>query len=679
MNMTFATVDRDGREIIDAQEFIKDRLYFATFRSKPRQKQSMYFFTIDEEFVYQPFYADFGPLNLAMLYRYCVKVNKKLKSPTLRGRKLIHYTSYDARKRANAACLICCYAVIYLNKTPEEAFAPFRNGKGHQFYAFRDASYGACTYKLTVQHVIAGCYKAFKSKFLDFTTFDVDEYEHYESVENGDFNWVVPNKFLAFSGPHNKSKIENGYMLHAPEAYIPYFKEHNVTTVIRLNKRMYDAKRFTDAGIAHYDLFYVDGSTPTDAILRKFLTIAETTKGAIAVHCKAGLGRTGTLIGCWMMKHYQFTAPETTAWLRIARPGSVIGPQQYYMEEKQTQMWTQGDIYKSCLNSNSNIVNGLSEKVGSLNLDEDIEPDENTGLTQGDELRQRKAQRPARQARSASSTAKRYEDSPAMNTRSSALSDGIRNSLGSGTMSPLKPNTLTGTSFRSRPLVADHKLTSEYKKSTPLLSDDTASQLVPAAVPRKTERYYASKRYPERERPFTGLILTPTGGHFTKNHNRLMTSRDSVMTLRDSVIKSRDSVMKSRDSVTKSRDNVMKSRDSCVTSRGSGVTSQGNLAKSHGVCKRTASAPSYTQFHSYTHPPQTARKQAYKSSNSNSANVRGMFKQYSTYTSKFGTSTTPPAAPSRARYSAGHVRSHSFSAKDRKLHADSGQRVYHEH
>ena len=89
-----------------------------------------------------------------------------------------------------------------------------------------------------------------------------------------------------------------------------------------------------------------------------------------------------------------------------------------------------------------------------------------------------------------------------------------------------------------------------------------------------------------------------------------MTSRDSVMTARDSVIKSRDSVIKSRDS-------VIKSRDSCVTSRGSGVTSQGNLAKSHGVCKRTASAPSYTQFHSYTHPPQPARKQAYKSSNSN--------------------------------------------------------------
>ena len=38
--------------------------------------------------------------------------------------------------------------------------------------------------------------QAYKAKYLDFTTFDVDEYEHYESVENGDFNWVVPSKML---------------------------------------------------------------------------------------------------------------------------------------------------------------------------------------------------------------------------------------------------------------------------------------------------------------------------------------------------------------------------------------------------------------------------------------------------------------------------------------------------
>lgn len=29
--------------------------------------------------LFHSFYADFGPLNLAMLYRYCCKLNKKLK------------------------------------------------------------------------------------------------------------------------------------------------------------------------------------------------------------------------------------------------------------------------------------------------------------------------------------------------------------------------------------------------------------------------------------------------------------------------------------------------------------------------------------------------------------------------------------------------------------------------
>lgn len=50
-------------------------------------------------------------------------------------------------------------------------------------------------------------------------------------------------------------------------------------------------------------------------------------------HFLAGLGRTGTLIGAYLMKHHKFTAAEAIAWLRICRPGSVIGPQQNYLEE----------------------------------------------------------------------------------------------------------------------------------------------------------------------------------------------------------------------------------------------------------------------------------------------------------------------------------------------------------
>ncbi|XP_066896857.1 dual specificity protein phosphatase CDC14A isoform X12 [Kogia breviceps] len=291
-----------------------------------------------------------------------------------------------------------------------------------------DASFGNCTYNLTILDCLHGIRKGLQHGFFDFETFDVDEYEHYERVENGDFNWIVPGKFLAFSGPHPKSKIENGYPLHAPEAYFPYFKKHNVTAIVRLNKKIYEAKRFTDAGFEHYDLFFIDGSTPSDNIVRRFLNICENTEGAIAVHCKAGLGRTGTLIACYVMKHYRFTHAEIIAWIRICRPGSIIGPQQHFLEEKQASLWVQGDIFRSKLKNRpssegsiNKILSSLDdmsiggnlskiqnvERFGENNLEEDEDVEMKNNITQGDKLRALKSQR---QPRSSPSCAFRLED-----------------------------------------------------------------------------------------------------------------------------------------------------------------------------------------------------------------------------------------------------------------------------
>jgi protein-tyrosine phosphatase len=157
---------------------------------------------------------------------------------------------------------------------------------------------------------------------------------------------MVPNKFVAFAGPHRTRQGQDGYPQLTPEDYFPIWKKYNVSTIVRLNRKMYDAHKFVDAGFKHYDLFFIDGTTPSREILDSFIHLAEQDEGIMAVHCKAGLGRTGTLIGCYIMKHYKFTADECIAWMRICRPGSVIGPQQQYLIAQQPRMWAEGEAYR---------------------------------------------------------------------------------------------------------------------------------------------------------------------------------------------------------------------------------------------------------------------------------------------------------------------------------------------
>ncbi|KAJ8305585.1 hypothetical protein KUTeg_016130 [Tegillarca granosa] len=260
----------------------------------------------------------------------------------------------------------------------------------------------------------------------------------------------------------------SGYPLHAPEAYFPYFRKHNVTTIVRLNKKIYDARRFTDAGFDHYDLFFIDGSVPNDNIVRQFLELSENAEGAIAVHCKAGLGRTGTLIACYMMKHYKFTAADCIAWCRICRPGSVIGPQQNFLEEKQAWLWMQGDLFRAKskdrdrgVRERHHSVSKILSAVDDMRIQDAFDNREKYGYdsdeemysgpitrgsmieTQGDKLNQLKLLR--KHARSATTGTVGHEDgkSHKRSTTQPFRSSGSKSAHSSSVMSPLKASKVS--------------------------------------------------------------------------------------------------------------------------------------------------------------------------------------------------------------------------------------------
>ncbi len=51
----------------------------------------------------------------------------------------------------------------------------------------------------------------------------------------------------------------------------------------------------------------------------------------IGIHCKTGLGKTGTMIAYYAIKKFQFRGPEIISWIRLCRPGCIVGNQQTFL------------------------------------------------------------------------------------------------------------------------------------------------------------------------------------------------------------------------------------------------------------------------------------------------------------------------------------------------------------
>ena len=64
---------------------------------------------------------------------------------------------------------------------------------------------------------------------------------------------------------------------------IRYMLDHNVRTIVRLNNKIYDRKKFGDAGIDHIEMYFPDGTTPPDGILKRFLDLCENRAGGFEV------------------------------------------------------------------------------------------------------------------------------------------------------------------------------------------------------------------------------------------------------------------------------------------------------------------------------------------------------------------------------------------------------------
>ncbi len=324
-------------------EFLENRLYFTSLDEPPpaasKSSKKVYYST-DDLLIYNNFYHDFGPLNIAHMYRFAVGLHDILADEKNTGKAVVVYTKSDARSRANAGCMLAVYMVLIQSWPPHLALAPLAEADP-PVMPFRDAGYSQADYCLSIQDVVYGCWKAKDKGLINLTDFNCEEYETYERVENGDFNWVSPH-FIAFASPSldskgTKKEIDSMAYHRNEKAFmsvLDYFEDHDIGLVVRLNKPLYDRKRFEERKMKHMEMFFEDGTCPELADVRKFIAHAKEQidrRKVVAVHCKAGLGRTGCLIGAYLIHTYAFTANEVIGFMRFLRPGMVVGPQQHWL------------------------------------------------------------------------------------------------------------------------------------------------------------------------------------------------------------------------------------------------------------------------------------------------------------------------------------------------------------
>lgn len=89
------------------------KLYFLSddYSDRYRSNSSYVPFINDPALVYTAFFADFGPLDLGLTYKFCQQFHDALQHANEQHKALIYYAGSHPHKRANSAVLLQAYLV----------------------------------------------------------------------------------------------------------------------------------------------------------------------------------------------------------------------------------------------------------------------------------------------------------------------------------------------------------------------------------------------------------------------------------------------------------------------------------------------------------------------------------------------------------------------------------------
>ena len=139
--------------------------------------------------------------------------------------------------------------------------------------------------------------------------------------------WVLPGVIAGMSMPflHPERRMHGGGGLHEFDDELAVLAVAGIGAVVSLLNIPTDAKLYSDAGFEFVCLPIADGQPPSlDQVkeLVRFVDSCRSTGKAVAVHCEAGCGRTGTMLCAYLIAKGE-TPERAIESVRAVEPSAV--------------------------------------------------------------------------------------------------------------------------------------------------------------------------------------------------------------------------------------------------------------------------------------------------------------------------------------------------------------------